>query len=108
MSFQQSRAVDSLELSLRLKLIVSRGLYGLFTAILVQFTSVHILYQHLLISLIGSSLAPFFIWTLVFILYIPTIAIAKMLKAKRSFDLYFRGLSVYFVSFILTHILTAS
>jgi hypothetical protein len=105
---QYDQREGSSELRLRLKLIVARGLYGVFMAILVQFASLYMSYQFLLINLTGSSLAPFFTWTLIFLLYIPSIVIAKVLKVKKGFDLYFRGITVYFASFVLTHILIAS
>lgn len=92
---------------LRLKILLIRGLYGLVTSAIVTILSLHAYYESVLTGLLGS-IAPYFTWTLIILLYIPTIAIVKALGASKKFELYLRGFSVYFVIFILTNIVIAS
>lgn len=94
-------------LPLHLKILLIRGLYGLIASTIVTIFSLHIYYEIALTGLLGS-IAPYFTWTLVILLYLPTIAIIKGLGVNKRFELYLRGFSIYFVIFILTNIVIAS
>jgi len=88
--------------------VLLRGVYGILAAILTHVTGAHRAYYTAIATLLGSSIAQYFVWTWIFLVYIPSIAIPMLLNAKKRFDVYFRGMSVYFSLFILTHILIAS
>ena len=85
-----------------------RGIYGALIGLILTPLAITGYIEVLPRLLFPKELASYFTWIHLVILYIPSIYIAKRLNAKRRFDLYFRGILVYFASAILTHIIIAS
>ncbi|MCS7111767.1 MAG: hypothetical protein N3E36_07085 [Sulfolobales archaeon] len=94
-------------LTIRLILVFARGVYGILCSIIIHITSLHVLLNMMLKQLI-YDISIYLVWIILFILYMPSILIAKFIGAKTKTDLYLRGITVYFSLAVLTHIMLTS
>lgn len=92
---------------LRLKAIFVRGIYGIVCALLAHYLSLAEAYQRALWGFAGSS-APYLTWTVAFVLYLPSVVLLRAVGIRGKFELFLRGITVYFSLFILTHVVIAS
>jgi len=94
-------------LYIRLKIIIVRGIYGILCSLIIHIFSLHILFYAIL-RLLASEISIYIVWIILFIFYLPSIIVVKLIGAKTKTDLYLRGITVYFSLAILTHIIVAS
>ncbi|HID80333.1 MAG TPA: hypothetical protein EYP48_01275 [Ignisphaera sp.] len=93
---------------IEIRLIIVRGVYGVLIGLILTPLAMTGYIEALPRLFLTEELASYFTWIYLVIFYIPSIYIAKRLRVRRKFDLYFRGILVYLASAILTHIIIAS
>jgi len=92
-----------------LGMVIVRAVYGFFVGLGLSIAAMSGKLVEWLLSMgVPPKYVPFMEWIPLALLYVPSIAIAKMLGVRKLFNLVLRGASVYVAIAVLVHVLTAS
>ena len=92
-----------------LGMVIVRAVYGFLVGLGLSIAAVTgRLAEWVLAMGVPAKYVPFMEWIPLAILYLPSIALAKMLGVRKLFNLVLRGASVYVAVAVLVHVLTAS